>query len=239
MKKKIVDVVSVIIALVIAVYAARNVGLEYLLRGTEEPVTLAMAEETYAEAVTGLPAAEDIPRIENQEQWEEQGEFSGVTIEPVDIISTGVGSRHPWVPEYKRKTSRRTRNRVIPAVSDMKWDLFDEYAEYYLLQLPDESYILAQIAQEDVKKLKVGKAITLPVGRKVQVLSQAQKELSEICAEYDVSADYSFYSINDNWNEEHEVLMQIIRLILGIIVCFVLAMGLITVLYKIFRLEEK
>ena len=132
MKKKIVDVVSVIIALVIAVYAARNVGLEYLLRGTEEPVTLAMAEETYAEAVTGLPAAEDIPRIENQEQWEELGEFSSVTIEPVDIISTGIGSRHPWVPEYKRKTTRRSRNRVIPAVSDMKWDIFDEYAEYYL-----------------------------------------------------------------------------------------------------------
>lgn len=239
MKKKIVDVVSVIIALVIAVYAARNVGLEYLLRGTEEPVTLAMAEETYAEAVTGLPAAEDIPRIENQEQWEELGEFSSVTIEPVDIISTGIGSRHPWVPEYKRKTTRRSRNRVIPAVSDMKWDIFDEYAEYYLLQLPDESYILAQIAQDDVKKLKVGKAITLPVGRKVQVLSQAQKELGEICAEYNVSADHSFYSINDNWNDEHEVLMQIIRFILGVIVCFAVATGLITVLYKIFRLEEK
>lgn len=239
MKKKTVDVVSVIIALVIAVYAARNVGVEYLLRGTEEPVTLSMAEATYVEAVTGLPAAEDIPRIENQEQWEKQWETSGVTIEPTDIISTGVGSRHPWVPEYRHRTTRRTRSRSVPPVSNMKWDLLDEYAEYYILQLPDTSYVLAQMPPEDAKKLKIGKAVTLPIGRKTQVPSRAQDVLEELCAEYGVSADCAFYCINDEWNESHELLMLFVRFVLGAIVCLVVAVNLMTVLYKLLGLEER
>lgn len=237
MKEKVIDCVCVIAALVLAVYAARNVGLEYLLRGTEPPITLAMAEETYAAAVTGLPAAEDIPRIQDQEQWEELWKTSCVTIEPTDIIATGIGERHPWVEEYQRSTTRRVRSRTVPLVGDMRWDLLDEYAEYYLLQLPDGSYILAQIALEDAKKLQIGKAVTLPVGSKTTVPSQAQGALAEVCAEYGVSTEYAFYSINDEWNEAHEFMMLIIRFLLGAVVCVVIGIGLITIIYKIFKIK--
>ena len=39
---KILDFVLVIAAIVLAVYVGKNIGLEYLMRGREEPVTLSM-----------------------------------------------------------------------------------------------------------------------------------------------------------------------------------------------------
>ena len=39
---KILDFVLVIAAIVLAVYVGKNIGLEYLMRGKEEPVTLSM-----------------------------------------------------------------------------------------------------------------------------------------------------------------------------------------------------
>ena len=54
---KILDFVLVIAAIVLAVYVGKNIGLEYLMRGREEPVTLSMTEGGLPEDTSaGLPA---------------------------------------------------------------------------------------------------------------------------------------------------------------------------------------
>lgn len=54
---KILDFVLVIAAIVLAVYVGKNIGLEYLMRGREEPVTLSMTEAAFLRITSaGLPA---------------------------------------------------------------------------------------------------------------------------------------------------------------------------------------
>ena len=59
MKKKMVkalEFVMVVIAMVVGAVVAKNIGVESLLRGKEEPVTLAMTESGLQDDFIGLPA---------------------------------------------------------------------------------------------------------------------------------------------------------------------------------------
>ena len=105
---KILDFVLVIAAIVLAVYVGKNIGLEYLMRGREEPVTLSMTEGGLPEDYIGRPAGGDIPLIEDGHSWEEAWATDYITIQPVGIISTGVGALHPWVDAYTTPTRRNS-----------------------------------------------------------------------------------------------------------------------------------
>ena len=131
MLRKILEFIVVIVALVIAVLVAKALPVESVLRGKEEPVTLAMTEGGLPEDYIGMPAADDIPRIEDAETWEDTWQTSFVTVEPEEIIPTGIGTRHTWVSAYS-SGSRRSRPRHRPDVSSMTFDILGEYAEYYL-----------------------------------------------------------------------------------------------------------
>lgn len=237
MKKKLtkfLEFVAVIVSLVIAVLVAKDLPIESMLRGKEEPVTLAMTEGGLPEDYIGMPAGDDIPRIENAEEWEDTWQTSYVTVEPEAIISTGIGTRHPWVDAYSRG-SRRGGSRYRADVSDMAFDIFGEYGEYFLIQLPDQSYILAQMSIDDARALKAGKKITLPIGRKSAVYKQAIKNIEDICQNYDVNTDGIFYCINDKWNEAHSMLVQMVRIGIGFLITFVLGVVLITIVDKIMK----
>ena len=80
---KILDFVLVIAAIVLAVYVGKNIGLEYLMRGREEPVTLSMTEGGLPEDYIGRPAGGDIPLIEDGHSWEEAWATDYITIQPV------------------------------------------------------------------------------------------------------------------------------------------------------------
>ena len=98
MKKKLIKVLeffAVILSLVLAVFVATNLSIESIIRKNEEPVTLAMTEGGLPEDYIGKAAAEDIPRITDAATWQDTWATSYVTIEPIDIIPTGIGSRHP------------------------------------------------------------------------------------------------------------------------------------------------
>ena len=74
MKKKLakaLEFIAVVAALVCGVLVGRNIGVESILRGKEEPVTLAMTEGGLPEDYIGMPAADDIPRIEDAASWED------------------------------------------------------------------------------------------------------------------------------------------------------------------------
>ena len=233
---KVLEFVMVIISLIAAVLVAKDFGIESILRGKEEPVTLAMAKENLTEDCIGMPAADDIPRIEDVQTWDDASILDLVTIEPTDIIPTGIGSRNTWVSAYS--TSRRGRVQPRPSVSETAFDFAGDYAEYYIIKLPDESYILAQMSIDDARKLKAGKAVTLPIGRKIDVFSQALPKMKDLCEEYNVYTDGVFYCINDKWNESHSFLVFIIRFGIGALTAIVLGAILITVVDKIFKMKE-
>ena len=240
MKAKIIkflEFAAVIAAIIVGILAAENLSIESMLRRNEESVTLSMTEKGLPEEYIGMPAADDIPRIEDAETWENTWQTSYITVKPISIVSTGVGVRHPWVSTYT-KASRRRGTRRRADVTSTVLDIFDEYGEYYLIQLPDKSYILAQMSKDDAGKLKAGKEITLPIGRKGAVHVQILPKIKDICQKYNANTEGVFYCINDNWNKEHSTIMTFIRI--GIIAAFTVILGviLIMIIDKIFKAED-
>ena len=118
---KILDFVLVIAAIVLAVYVGKNIGLEYLMRGREEPVTLSMTEGGLPEDYIGRPAGGDIPLIEDGHSWEEAWATDYITIQPVGIVSTGVGALHPWVDAYTTPTRRNRGGWKAPVIPIQHW----------------------------------------------------------------------------------------------------------------------
>ncbi len=239
MKKKLakaLEFIAVVAALVCGVLVGRNIGVESILRGKEEPLTLAMTEGGLPEDYIGMPAADDIPRIEDAASWEDTWQTSYVTIEPEAIIGTGIGPRHPWVDPYIRR--RRGGQKKRPEVTRTALDILDEYGEYFLLKLPDQSYILAQIPVDDAKKLKAGKDLTLPIGRKTAAHRQVLANISDLCREYNVNTDGVVYCINDKWNESHNFL--VLRIRIGVVFLITIALGtiLIVIVDKILKVDD-
>lgn len=240
MKNKIAkffEYASVIVALIIAVLVTKNLGIESMMRSKEEPVTLAMTEDGLPEDFIGMPAADDIPRIEDAQAWEDAWQTSYITIEPLSIIPTGYGTRHPWVSAYTN-AGRRGGPRKRAEVTNMTFDILDEYGEYFLVELPDGSYILAQISEDDARKLKSGKQIALPIGRKSPVDSRILSSISDLCDEYDVNTENVFYCINDAWKESHELTLLLIRIGVAILTAIVLGTIFITIIDKIFKVKD-
>ncbi|MBD5542089.1 MAG: hypothetical protein HDR00_13055 [Lachnospiraceae bacterium] len=240
MKEKFVrflEFAAVIAAIIVGILVEENLSIESMLRRNEGPVTLSMTENGLPDEYVGRPAADDIPRIEDAQTWEDTWQTSYITVEPISIVSTGLGVRHPWVDAYT-SSSRRGGPRRRADVTTTSFDIFGEYGEYYLIQLPDESYILAQMSNDDARKLKAGKEITLPIGKKGPVNSQILPKIKDICQEYNVNTEGVFYCINDDWNAGHSTMMSFIRL--GIIAAFTLVLGviLIMIIDKIFKVKD-
>lgn len=239
MKKLIVKVLeglSVIVALVIGILLMNTVGVESMLRGKEEPVTLAMTESGLQEDFIGLPAGDDIPRVTSLEDWDNTWAVSCVTVEPVEVIPTGIGARYSWVSAYR--SSRRGGPTRKADVTRMTFDVLGEYGEYFILQLPDQSHILAQISKDDARKLKGGKTTVLPIGKKGGVHQQVLANIKDLCEEYDVNTEGVFYCINDQWNQSHSMTVQLIRLGIAFGTMLVLGTILIMIVDKIFKVKN-
>lgn len=240
MKEKLVKVleyVAVIAAILISVVVSGILPYETILKGKEDPVTLAMTEKGLPEDYIGKPAGDDIPRIEDAAIWEDTWQTSYVTIEPIGIISTGFGRRHPWISSYTN-ASRRGGARKRADVTRTVLDVLGEYGEYYLLQLPDESYILAQMSSDDARKIKAGKEITLPVGRKSPAHSQILANIASLCEKYDVNTEGVFYCVDDKWNEGHSTMLLFIRIGMIAVMTIVIAVIFIMLIDKFIKKED-
>lgn len=234
---KILEYIAVIASILIGVIVSDIIPYESILKGQEESVSLTMTEHGLPEDYIGKPADDDIPRIEDAETWEDTWQTSYVTIEPIGIISTGFGTRHPWVDAYTN-ASRRGGARRRADVTRTMFDILDEYGEYYILQLPDESYILAQMSASDAGKIMAGNEITLPVGRKAPTHSQVLSNITSLCREYDVNTDGVFYCIDDQWNEEHSTMLLFIRIGAIAVITIVLSVILIMIIDKLFGKKD-
>ena len=124
-------------------------------------------------------------------------------------------------------------------VINTKFDIFNEYGEYYLVQLPDDSYVLAEVSLEEARKIKAGKSVALPVGRKQNADSRVLPNIQNICEEYGVAdMEKIFYCIDDQWNQNNNFKVLMIRLAVGAVVVLALGTILIMVVDKIFKVKD-
>lgn len=240
MKKLVVKALegaAVIIALIVGFLLMNTISVESMLRGKEEPVTLAMTEDGLQEDFIGLPAGDDIPRVTSLQEWEDTWATSCITIEPLSVIPTGIGARYSWVGAYSN-VGRRGGARKKADVTRTAFDIMGEYGEYFILQLPDQSYILAQISKDDARKLKAGKEITLPVGKKDGVHRQVLANIQDLCDEYNVNTDGVFYCVNDQWNQSHSMMVQLIRIGIALGTTLVLGTILIMIVDKLLKVKD-
>ena len=190
---------------------------------------------------TGSTAGADIPRLNGAADFSEiLYELDYVTAEPVGIVPTGVYSLKPWVSHYNTRTyrGRTTTGSRRAEVSTSSLDIWGNYNQYYLLELPDHTYILAQVPQAEADAIAKGKGLTLPIGQKVGMTNTARSHLAAVCEKYGADMDGVFYAFDNQWQKEHHSTLFLLRFGAAALLWFVLAVGLTLVGEKIFKIEE-
>lgn len=111
------------------------------------------------------------------------------------------------------------------------------YNPYYLLELPDHTYILAQIPQTEADAIAKGESVTLPIGQKVGMTDTVWSHLAAVCGEYGADTDGVFYAFDNEWQEEHHTSLLLLRFGAALL-WLVLAVGLGLAGWRIFKKEE-
>lgn len=184
-------------------------------------------------------AGEDTPRLSGREEFEALTGTDSVTAEPEEVVATGVYGLKPWVDPYKitrvRTPSGRTVNtgRKAPDATDNAVMAVEHYQEFYLIRLPDRTYILAQFDRIYREEIEKGGAVTLPAGVKKPVSGEAQKYLKEICEAYGADRSCVLYMIDDEWQQQHDFLFFMIKLLIAAAVFFAVGVPLYAFYSKI------
>ncbi len=239
--EKIIAWISTIIGLILATAFFLRWHPEHLWQNQSTPVTMAEIEENLAKDYSGMTAGHDIFRLTGAKDFEDTWSYHNyMTAEPIGIVSTDVYSLKPWVDPYIRSGKRHhnyTGKRKAEIITS-KLNVWEDYNPYYLLELPDHSYILAQIPSEQADAIARGKKITLPIGRKTGMTATAASCLSKICEEYQVDTSGVYYAFNDEWEKKHYHLSFMIRFAAAAAICLLSATLLITIGNKIFRVNS-
>ncbi|RKI40535.1 hypothetical protein D7V86_11465 [bacterium D16-51] len=233
MKSKIRTMIAVIIGLVAGYFVCMNFHPENWMKKEEAEVTLSQIEKADGKIYTGRMPAGDVLRLSGKEEFEELYQVDEVTVEPTDIVPTGVGRLSEWADPYMGRAGTRKHKRKRE-VQQKFLDILGDYNEYYLIQCPDKTYILAQLPDKYVKAIKKGEKVTLPIGRKESMPPQAKSCLEDICKEYDAPVDGVLYTFDNEWYQEHSFMILVLRLGAGAVVLFAGAVILLLLLDKIF-----
>ena len=229
--------IAVIVGLVVGLFVFTHFSLEgFLWEGEqEETVSEKELEENPSETFIGRPASEDVKQITSKEEFENMTpSVETASASPKSIVSTGVYSLGKWSDVYTKRrngTSWRRKSEVL--TSDFLAGLWGEYSQYYLIELEDGNYILAQMNACVAKEIAKGKETRLPVGHKIGFSQEAKNELTDICQEYGADTQYVFYAIDDTWQEENSFLLFISRAAVAVVCFLVVAVVLLLLLGKI------
>lgn len=175
-------------------------------------------------------AEEDTPRLSGREEFEALAGTEPVTAEPGEVVATGVYGLKPWVDPYKIARTTMPNGRTVstgrraPDATDNAAMAVEHYQEYYLIRLPDQTYILAQFGRMYREEIERGGSVTLPTGVKRPVSAEAQKYLKEICEAYGADSSCVLYMIDDEWQQRHDFQFFVIRL--GIAAAVFFAVGI-------------
>ncbi len=242
-KEKLIPFISTILALAAAMLVYLNWNPEALLQGKEGPVSMEDIESGQVENFVGSKAGSDIPRLAGKDDFEKNRSLI-FTAEPVGIISTGTYELKAWADPYysnggKRRTGAKKKKPQFRQYKNPNSILNDhaDYLQIYLLELPDGSYILAQIPESAVRAIRSGKNITLPIGKKVS--QGIPDKLKALCEEYDAYIGGIYYAFNDEWQEEHKFLISLLRIGVTMAVLFILAVVFIFIGNKLFRVKQE
>ncbi len=213
MKEKTITIIAVILGLVAAFFVYQNFYPEDFMEKDETFITMSDMEKNKSVSYTGRPAGEDIPRISGKEEFEDILQIDNVTMEPKGIVSTGISKLKAWEsPYFKSAGTGGSRAGARRREVIRGWDLLDQYNEYYLLECPDGTYILAQIPKRTAKAIERGEQVTLPISKKDGVSKEVQSYLTEFSNEYDMTMKGVLYAFDDAWYQEHSTAITLIRL---------------------------
>lgn len=213
MAKTVAEVAIVIVSFILAFMVYQKIDPEKIIK----PDSAQMA-------------GEDTPRLSGRDEFEALVGTDPVTAEPEEVVATGVYGLKPWVDPYKiaRTTMpngrRVSTGRRAPDATDSAIMAVEHYQEFYLIRLPDQTYILAQFGRMYREEIERGGPITLPEGIKKTVSAEAQKYLKEICEAYGADSSCVLYMIDDEWQQRHDFLFFMIKL--GIAVAVFFAVGI-------------
>lgn len=223
--KKIRNYVSIVIALLIATIVYYQFDLEGFLweRREQSAVSSAEIEKNKAVNYIGKPAGNGIPSLTNEAEWDKVlNTIDYVTVTPKSIIKTDVYSLAKWT-EYYRKRPNGATGRRKAEVRQSSFDYSADYNPYYIIELQDGTKILAQMMRGLAKKIEDGEQVSLPLGQKQGLLDQARIALKGICEENNVSTKYVLYTIDNEWEEEHETTIFFGKFTIAVILFVVLA----------------
>ena len=197
-----------------------------------EPEKFIKPDSTY-------PAGENIPRLSGREEFEALAGTDSVTAEPEEVVATGVYGLKSWVDPYKITRASMPNGRTVstgrraPDATDNAIMAVEHYQEFYLIRLPDQTYILAQFGRIYREEIEKGGVVTLPAGVKKPVSGEAQKYLKEICEVYGADSSCVLYMIDDKWQQEHDFQFFMIKLGIAAAVFFAVGVPLFAFFSKI------
>ena len=140
---------------------------------------------------------------------------------------------------YEITRRRNSRGRLVntgqraPDATDSIVISVEYYQEYYLVKLPDRTYILTQFSDIYRDRLTADGSVTLPIGVKKTTSSAAREYLASICDEYEAGNIFSLYMIDDTWQKSYENTFFIIKLVISIVVFFLLAIIMLLIFFKV------
>lgn len=238
---KAVEIILVVIGLLIGLRVFQKVDPEVFLKKQEAAPGMQEIEESYRGEYVGKPAGEDIPRISGSEEFEETLVEPYITAEPKSVVATGIYGRKLWMDEYNRSYGGRKYNkgRRAPEATDSTLMALDGYQEYYLIELSDGSYILAQFSETYRKKIEKGEVTELLIGQQKANRDSARKYLKEICDKYGASTTYTLYMVDDAWEQEHRFSVFMIKFGIAAVVFFVFSVMAIMAADKVIHRNEK
>lgn len=229
--------ISVIIGIAVALFVFTNFSLEGYLwdKEKEDVVTAKDLEEKTCDALVGRPAAEDVKQIASKAEFDKMTNSAETgVITPKSIISTGVYNLGRWCDKYSKSRKRATKRKKAEVLtSTFLARIWGEYYQYYLIQLEDDRYILAQMSDCVAREVEKGESVRLPVGYKIGFSQKAKNELTEICQEYGADTQYVFYTIDDTWQKEQSFILLISRIAVAFVTLFAVSAIVMFLLGKI------
>ena len=209
--KSMAQTVAVVIGLILAFLVFRGINPEKFIKPDTQI------------------AGEDIPRLSGKEEFVGLVGTKTVTAEPDEVIATGIYSLNPWVNPYQSGRGGRRK----PYATDSAITAAYDYQEFYLIRLPDQTYILAQFSSIYKEEIEKGGTVTLPAGVKKSVNSDANKYLKKICEAYGADSTCVLYMIDDEWQQAHDPMFFWIKLGAAVLVFFVIGVPLFAFADKI------
>lgn len=239
LKKQLFFYIIVFISFIISFIVYLNIHPENWLKRKEKKITLEDIQEKSLKSYIGLNAGNNIPKLSGKKEFEALSSNKYVTALTSNIIPTGVYRRKNWIKEKSTKKVRNSNGnlRIIntrnPLITTNTFLAIENYHEYYLIQLPDNSYILALLENNYINKIKQGKQLLLPIGIKRKISSKATHYLEKICNQYNASNQYSLYTIDDTWYNKHKSTIFFIRFGIAFGIFLVLSISMVLIIPKL------